>query len=207
MKQVRGFTLLELLIAVLVFAIVAAAAYASLDGVVRWRASMQSESEALSRLQFAIEMIERDASAITRRQVRTALGDRAPALLLENPSVEWVRGGLPLAPGLPSSTLERVRYSQDGERLVRLAWRQLDQAPSSTPRVLELLDDLVSVRWRLMEQAQWVNRWPPVNGELEDRWPRAIEVELQTRQWGVVRRVIELPQASWQPVVVPGELP
>lgn len=203
----QGFTLLELLIAVTVFALVAAAAYASLNGIVRWRASMQQQSESLSRLQFAIELIERDLAAMTRRPIRTALGDRSPGLLLENPSVEWVRGGLPLTPGRHGSTLERVRYALDGERLIRVAWRQLDQAPSTTPRSDELLDEIVSMRWRVMDQGRWVTRWPTVSSQRPDGWPQAVELELQTRQWGVVRRVIALPEANWDTVVASGELP
>ena len=80
MRTARGFTLLELVVALAVFAVLATLAYGSLARLLYAREQLASRAEALGRLQLAYSLLERDCQALVARPVRDELGDPEPPL-------------------------------------------------------------------------------------------------------------------------------
>ncbi|MFG1491436.1 type II secretion system minor pseudopilin GspJ, partial [Oceanospirillum sp. HFRX-1_2] len=89
-KSQSGFTLLELLIAVAIFALIGLAGYKLLNSVIRTYEHTRDRSDSFSQLQKAVSVIEQDLKQLSRRSIRDELGDPLPAF-----SVNY-RGGLPL---------------------------------------------------------------------------------------------------------------
>ena len=67
LRNKKGFTLLEVLIAIAIFAILSLAAYEVLHGVLRSSEISKQHSESLTELQRAMMIIEQDFSQITYR--------------------------------------------------------------------------------------------------------------------------------------------
>lgn len=201
----RGFTLLEMLIALAVFSVMAAVAYRGLGGILEARQILEEESERLSRLKFAVALIERDLRQALPRGVRDELGDPEPAMSGDARALALTRTGWSNPAQLPRATLERVQYGWDGGTLRRIGWPVLDRGPNVTPAVQELLDGLSDVRVRFLDAGQWQNQWPPPGAEAVDPWPRAVEVTLTGAGFGVVRRTFPLV-AEASPVETPGAL-
>ena len=198
LNRQQGFTLLELLIASIIFAIMAVMAYGGLDNVLD---NTESSEQALSRLQQvqqSISIINRDFSQLMPRAVRDEYGNMQPALNTVNDIdnlIEFTRGGRTNPAKLLRSTLVRVAYQLDDEKLVRLQWPQLDNAPGAEAKKTTLIDNVESVTLRFLDQkAEWQDQWPPVNiGASIDNTtttrPLAIEIVLNLTDWGEIRRL------------------
>jgi general secretion pathway protein J len=190
-------TLLEMLVAVAVFAVVAVIAYAGLRAVLAARQATQEQASALSRLQTALSWLTRDLRAIVRRPVRDAYGDRRPALDgTQAGRLEWTRAGWPNPTGRRRSTLQRVAYRLEGGGLVRDAWFVLDRAQDTKPHELTLLDGVSGLRFRMLNASrQWQDVWPGSAGRgPSGSLPVAVEVVLDTRRWGEIRRLVPMPE-------------
>ena len=199
----RGFTLVELLVALFVFAVMAALGYTAIRHALDNRDQVRRQQERLGELQTAMRTLVQDLAQLAPRPVRDAVGGgdepavRAPATA---PSLlAFTRNGLANPAGLPRPTLERVEYALDGETLVRVSWPVLDRAQAVVARRQPLLTGVRVLRFRYMDTArQWVEQWPPPATprppaqQLRMR-PIAIEVTIETTDFGRIMRLIEVP--------------
>ena len=196
MARARGFTLLELLVAVALLALIAAMAYGGLGSVMTSRGAVEAHLEALGALQTAMGMLERDLAMAAPRAVRDGLGGWEPALVsrpLRQRRLSLTRGGRPPPPALRRSALERVDYGIEGGILVRSSWRQLDRTPGDTPLRVELLEGVEGLALRFLDdQGQWQADWPPGDEERArgTRLPAAVELRLDHARWGGLRLVV-----------------
>ncbi len=198
LNRQQGFTLLELMISSLIFAIMAIMAYGGLDNVLSNSKASQQALSRLQQIQQSITIISRDFSQLVPRAVRDEYGNIQPALSTANDVdnlVEFTRGGRANPANLLRSTLVRVAYQLDDEKLVRLQWPQLDNAPGAEAKKTTLIDNLESVSIRFLDDnAQWQEEWPPVNtgasiSNTISTQPLAIEVVLNLTDWGEIRRL------------------
>lgn len=196
----RGFTLLELLVAVAIFGIMAALAYGGLRGVLAARSETGAAAERLGNLQLAVSLISRDLQQAAPRPIRGAYGDSAGALLGTPRSVELTRAGHANPTGARRSTLQRVRWSVADGALTRWAWPVLDRTPGTLPSQRWLLDGIDALRLRYHFRAGWHDNWPPRrHRELPaEAMPRAVEFTAELADWGTVTRVVLLPEGGWE---------
>ncbi len=196
MKYQQGFTLLELLIASIIFAIMALMAYGGLDNVIR---NSQSSKQALLRLQQiqqTVSVLNRDLSQIIKRDIRDEFGNKQSYLStvrnIDN-IVEFTRGGRVNPANLLRSSLLRVAYRFDDEKFIRLQWPQLDRAPGMEPRKTVLLENVEEVKMRFLnKKAEWQNQWPPLNTGANKPELLAIEITLTLTDWGDIRRLYSM---------------
>jgi general secretion pathway protein J len=188
----RGFSLIELLVAVAILSLAAALAYGALDGLVRTRAELERQSQRLQALQFAVGLIERDLRAAVDRPIQDAYGSsRLPALEASGSRIELSRSGHANVLAQPRAEIERVSYQLEGGQLQRLRHAVLDRAPNSVPTVQPLLDDVQRLEFRMIDASgREHGRWPPQSGTA---LPRAVELRLSTTGFGEIRRLLELP--------------
>lgn len=194
MKRARGFTLLELMIAIAIFAIVAMLAYGGLDAVLNQRRGVEQRLDKIALLQKAYMRMRADFQEVRDRSVRDPYGDQLPALYVtpSAPVLEFTRSGWRNPTFQPRSSQERVSYQLIDGKLMRDSWRVLDRVQGSEPIELVMLEGVSELTWKfLAPDGSWQPSWPPINqlGQTNSvaQPPPAIEINLQTRDWGALR--------------------
>lgn len=197
-----GFTLLELLVALAVFALLAAMAYGGLDQVVTVRAHTTDMLERLGRVQTAFTYIGADCEQLAPREIRDRFGDLRPAIVA-NPRnaypLELTRFGWANPLARPRSSMQRVAYEVEDHKLYRLFWHELDRAPQSQPLKSAILDQVNGLDVRFLDvQRQWHSQWPPVNATSAQSagLPLAIQVTLELKDWGRITRTFNVAGAG-----------
>lgn len=187
----RGFTLLELLVALTIFALIGVGAQRVLITVLTSGERAERQSVAVSELQRAVALIGRDIEQMTPRRGRDAYGGARPALLTgaEGELMHFTRRGWQSLLPMRRSELQPVAYRLEGGVLQRLYWNVLDPVPDSRPQMQSLLGGVQSAVFRFLDASgQWRDRWPVG----EDELPLAVEMALETATFGTIRRVWEV---------------
>jgi len=200
MKSVRGFTLLEILIAMATFAIFSVLAYGALGRLLDTRDRLESEREFWRSLALVFTQMEDDLSVARGRTVRDLYGNALPALRGVNvdsrgqgdPFVAFTRGGRLVVGDAPYSDLMRVGYRLEDKTLSRLSWGELDQSPQSKPVATPLLEGItqIGVRYYAITTKSWANTWPP-EGQ-QKLLPTAVEITLTIEGRGQFQRVLRV---------------
>lgn len=194
----QGFTLLELLIASVIFAIMAIMAYGGLNNVIKNSESSKQALDRLKQVQQSVAVLNRDLSQIIPRPIRDEFGNQQPYINAENNIdnlIEFTHGGQVNPAGLLRSTLQRVAYRFDEDKLVRLHWPQLDRTQEMEAKESVLIDNVENVVIRFLDQnAEWQEQWPPQNasGGSGSLAPVAIEIVLTLKDWGEIRRLYQV---------------
>jgi general secretion pathway protein J len=194
-RPIAGFTLLELLVSIAVFAIISIVVFSGLDSTMKAKAQTELHSERLIQIQKAFSIMQRDFEHAVARPIRDQYGDpdTLDAMQNEEGGVSFTRGGRPNPLGSPVSELERVSYTLQDDRLMRIRWLALDQPID--PKMVEqpLLEQVEDLRFRFMTDAQeWIEYWPPPEAD-NDILPRAVEVVLETADMGEITRMFLIP--------------
>jgi general secretion pathway protein J len=207
----RGFTLVELLAAIAIFAVMAVMAYGGLSAVLNARAAVEASLARTAEIQKAIYRLQSDFEQARARPIRDEYGDVRPAFITEDEGregarVEFTRGGWRNPRLLRRGAFERVAYGLKGGRLVRYSWHTLDRAEEHVPVEIPLLDAVDSLEWQFLDtQRSWHSEWPPRNatGSIAEQLPLAVELRLGTQDWGEIRYLFRLISAAPAPQAIP----
>ena len=196
----RGFTLLELLIAIAIFALVGLASYRMLDTVIKTDSVTASQEMRLRELVRAFGAFERDISHVIARPIRDEYGEYQPAfLVLENPqTLEWSKRGGARFNASARADVQRVRWRLEAGIWRREFWHVLDRAQDSREQSQKVLTGVSEVLVRFLDhENQWQTTWPPYDESQEVRLtdlPKAIELTLKHAHYGSLRRLLILPE-------------
>jgi general secretion pathway protein J len=195
----RGFTLVEMLLAIALFAMLSLTALTVFRGVLKNDEITQRKSTQLTQLQRALAIVERD---LTQAQARAPTGDKrwpaAPEFAVLQTAGEeggdfqllLIRNGWPNPQArLPRATQERVAYRYRQGRLERLSYPNLS-SPQAAARSVLLLSEVTRFQLRFYRQGEWLTAWR-AGGLL----PQAVEIVIDTPALGEVRRIVTLPAA------------
>jgi general secretion pathway protein J len=152
--QAGGFTLLELLVAMAIFAILGTLALSGYTELQQQSEYAEQRLERLREVQRAMQAIGQDLAQIEPRPIREPLGESLIPAVLATDSIEYglqfTRAGWSNTAGLARPTLQRVGYRLDGEGLWRDHWPVLDRTLVTEPTRVKLLGKVRSVRFRFM---------------------------------------------------------
>lgn len=214
-SAMRGFTLVELLLAITLSAVVATLAYAGLANGFSAATSLAREVQQLGDLQRTLAIVEDDLLQVRLRAPNHGISYREPAFVAGDvPGVllTFTRAGAMALPGQLRSNLVRVRYLLRDHALWRQQWVQVDRADEQQRPVevllleqvngatLELLarstsaftDDVLSLQ---AAGGNWQRSWNSEDAgkSLVSPLPLAVRLVLETESFGQVQRVVELP--------------
>ena len=195
----EGFTLLELLVALAIFSLIAVMAYGGLETVLKQQALTEENAESLAALQKTYLVMQRDIEQAVPRAIRDEFGDRQ-APLLGTTLFQLTRGGWNNPANQPRSTRQRVGYSLEDRQLIRYAWLVLDRAQDSTPTRQPLAADIESMQVRYLDEAgNWQEQWPPLQAGSNPLanptdFPRAVEMTLEHARFGTLIWLFQLPR-------------
>jgi general secretion pathway protein J len=175
-RSEHGFTLIELMISLGLFALIAVAGLALVDGIIKVQGRTEKRLDRLADLQRAMFVVSSDIDQISRGRVSGG-GEH----------LNFTRA----APGFGGPAVD-LQYSVANGNLVR----------GSGAMVQTVVGGVANVRWRFFDGSAWSNRWPVKDEDLE-KWPRAIAIELQAAgpggAPGALRRVVPLPDQAEYP--------
>jgi general secretion pathway protein J len=238
---IGGFTLVEVLVALLILAIMSALGYGTYREA---RISAERTEESLKRsreIEFGMRIMVQDFAEMVPRPVRDPLGEtRLPALRgttgagtlssIDSSSspgsnsgmtfnsgpgfssssssnfgsssttiaslVDLTRAGWSNTAGMQRSTLQRVSYQLLNDVVKRSYQTVLDPTQNNVPIVQDLLTGVKAIQFRYLDGNQhWQNQWPPATLMLpESLWTRpvAVEIIVEFKDWGRIRRLIEV---------------
>ncbi len=197
----QGFTLLEVLIAIGITALIGLGAWSVLNLAIRTSEVTQVQLEAFGKLQKAVLFMSRDFQQLTPRAIRDEFGDRQAAVTTKGEFylVEFSRVGWrnPMQDG--RSDIQRVAYELNQGELIRHYWPVLDRAQDTTSVHRTLIPDIESIKIRFMNSSGgWLDEWPPESDSKPadpmfelNQIPRAIELKLSHKRFGEIRKLFD----------------
>lgn len=198
----HGFTLLEILVAMMIFAVIGMLAMGGYNQLLKQSDRVAKNGARVHAVQTALTRLGRDFGSIEPRPVRAALGDGLDAALrADNRSqeelVELTHSGWTNPAGVARPTLQRVAYRLQDNKLLRDYWLVLDRTLNEAPVSVVLLDQVKSVKLRYLDQNRgWHDEWPAAGNSTpaaKYMLPIAVEVTLELDDWGKLVRLVEVP--------------
>lgn len=206
----RGFTLIEMLLAVIIFAFVGVASVAMLDTIAKSDEASQQSIGRMEKFQRALMFFERDIWQISPRQVR--INGEAPSKATLAGAANFIESdddGLSFShagwtnPGmvLPRSEVQLVGYRLKEQKVERLFYLYPDAVTGTEPNVQVLLEGIDELKFRYLANAsaeqsselQWLEAWDNA------AWPRAIKLTLRSDEFGTIERIFMLPDNGATP--------
>jgi general secretion pathway protein J len=174
MKDERGFTLVEMLVSLSIFALIAAMGVGLLRGSIDTQDAVQGRLKAMGGVNRLRAIMANDLAQAVQRPTRGPAGDAVPAFAGSASGFAFVHGGAGSIDGSTRPNVERVAYALVGGEWRRATQPMLDGTPLGGGD--RLIGDVagVAVRYR-DERGNWNDSWTSEPG---DRLPRAVEVRM-----------------------------
>lgn len=189
----QGFTLFEVLIAVSIFALIAAMTMTNLIQVGKTGEKVSLAQKQLSEIQFALAYLGKDMAQLIAREVRDKYGDSQEALILEEEQFSFTRTGWSNLLQQERSQLQRVSYKLDDSRLIRSYSIHLDQGYIDEPLQQVLLNNVEKFEVELvLESEETLSSWPPDETQTESVVPVAVKVSVDIQGFGEIFRIYEI---------------
>ncbi len=199
----KGFTLLEMVVAIAIFAVMSAISYTTLNQFVRTGEALKIRDNETRHLYRTFAMFERDVRFMVQRSIRDGLGETLPALMAFGDGQSNEGELFEITTSLPSidsndwHRLQRIGWSFEQNELVRKAWPVLDRDVDSVPRELKLLQDVASVEVNYIgRDAEQDNIRSSPDWEDDKRLPIGMEIIVTLNNERVYRRIVEVGGAS-----------
>lgn len=210
---VRGFTLVEVLIALAITAFVSVVAYTSISAALAGVESLRENAGRTYDINRAWMIVSRDLAQIAQRPVRDEFGQVEPVLTggeLARFPLSFTRTGWHNPNRYPRSHLQRVNYRLEDEALWRDTYPVLDRAANTEPQSVLLLEDVEYMELKFLGAVNqlaerrddatlrtddWADNWVAEAGVPGNQLaqPAALEIRLQLKDWGEMRRLYALP--------------
>ena len=196
----RGFTLIEVLVALAIFGVMSALAYSALSLTLDNTDMLAERMDRLQAVQRTVRYLGNDLTMAAPRPVRDELGTSyLPAVSISaanDYALAVTHGGWPNSAGNPRGTLQRSVYLLDEDRLLRIYYPVLDSTFANNAISTEILDGVLELRFRIVAaNGEEVDEWPPTGSAGPAAFlsrPRAVEIILNLEGEGEIRRIIEV---------------
>lgn len=188
----RGFTLLEMLVALGVFAVIGVMSAQLVRQIADIGATTRQRGDELVALQRALDIMGRDVEQLAHRPVRGEMGDAGAAVAVNHSALlEFTRRGWRNPSQARRPALQRVAYRVTAEGLERLFWPVLDRAEDSQPVAQLLLAGVSDVDVSgIDDSGEEHGYWPPADAT---RQLAALVVRVSLPRHGEIERLWVVP--------------
>ncbi|QRG82715.1 type II secretion system minor pseudopilin GspJ [Vibrio diabolicus] len=199
-QRVKGFTLIEVLVSIAIFASLSVAAYQVVSQVQRSNALSQERTQRLNEIQRAMVMMDNDFRQMAMRQTRTNGEEPASRLVFwSDYLLDSDTKGLMFArlgwhnpqQQFPRGEVTKVGYRLKEETLQRVWWRYPDTPVGQQGTVTPLLTQVESFDMRFYDGKQWKKEWAE-----EKALPKAVSVVLTLKDYGEITRTYLTPDGT-----------
>ena len=190
-----GFTLIEILVAMSIFGLIAVGSVAMLTAVSAKNDLSDQRMQSLQTMQRAMLIIERDFLQMVPRKTRLE-GEVSDTLVFagkfafesESDGLGFVRSGWHNPQlTLRRSTLQSVAYRTQNKELQRLYSTYVDNVIGFEPKVRVLLEGVESVSFEFLEKFDKKSfEWEAANSV--DELPIAVAIIIKSEVYGEIRR-------------------
>jgi general secretion pathway protein J len=206
--RARGFTLIEVVIAMFIAAIMFAIGYGAINQALRDRDALNVSQARVTEIQTGMRVVAQDLAQTIARPARdtSGTGQLMPAMFANGSSdviLTFTRAGWSNPAGIQRPAEQRVSYRFIDGSLVREHWLAVDPALNTEPRQRVLLTRVKAVEIRFLDPVsrQWRTDWQAnVSGQVAPNQvsllvtrPLAIEFTVVFEDWGRVMRLFEIP--------------
>jgi general secretion pathway protein J len=205
--RTEGFTLLELVVAIAIFAAMYVMAQQFLSAALRNREILNRHADALESGQRTLIFLTMDMEQTIARPVRDRFGDTRPAVEGGESRVSLTRLGWANPMDLRHrSTMQRVTWRLRDDQLIRAHYQVLDRAAGAEPRQAVLMDDVSDFQVRYLHEtgageSEWIRRWPPEDTAgsrvLRQPLPQSVEITVKREQGTGLHRFFRLVENPW----------
>ncbi len=201
MKKQYGFTLIEILIALVIFTIIASITSATLYQSFHARDKVNEIADKFNAIELAMSLINQDSSQIIPRSVRGTDLQRFPVFVGEADYFEFTRSGV-INPNQtePRSTLKRVAYRCGNGKLYRKSWQELDSFNRNRFQEKVILTNLSACRFQYINRT--LSEWRPQRSIRKrllkpELLPKAVQITLNIKSMGEVQPIFIIPEAAY----------
>lgn len=207
MKRSRGFTLLEMVVTIAIFALIYVWVASFLSDALQGREQLKESAAELESSQRAITFLTLDFEQLIARPVRDPYGDPQPAMLGREDYVEFTRLGWSNPFGLRQrSEMQRVVYTLEDGNLYRRFWPVLDTSVATEYQQDVLLKNVLRFTVRFLDktpqgESTWRELWPHPALQAQPVWqqrlPQSVEVEIELENGDTVHRFYRTVVNPW----------
>ena len=179
----KGFTLVELMVAIAIFAVLSALGWKVFDYIVKTKDQNVIHEQRLGQLQQTYQQILRDTVQAVPLTANIN-GDIQPALVLQNGRFNFSKTGVtdPLEEGISPDERIEYQYRADEQKLYRLKYRNLNQAGQDQPESSVLLSEVEQFQIIVLNPNE-LTQWPDASADLnqlehKQRLPKGIKINL-----------------------------
>jgi len=194
-RKSRGFTLLELMIAISIFSIVSLLSMGGLSSVLDTQKHTEENLHQLTRIQMAFTILSRELQQFSLRSIRDEYGANIAAISSQTSEgvngIEYTHQGRFTLGN--SVSLQRVAYYLEDKQLIKKVWKVLDRVEDSKPEKLVILDNIEQMDFSFyVAQAQGDGEWQDFWTEDGDLQLRAIKLSLTTKNYDELYRIFPI---------------
>jgi general secretion pathway protein J len=192
-----GFTLIEVMVAMFIAAIMLALGYSAINQAAKERGNLEIKQARVTEIQRGMRVVAQDFAQMVGRTARDneGGGNIEPAVVATNKDstiITFSRAGWSNPAGVQRPAEQRVRYRFIDGSLIREHWLSVDPALNAAPRQRVLLTKVKSVELRYLDPVSGPVNPSNIDQLLRTR-PLAIEVTIVLEDWGRVQRLFEIP--------------
>ncbi|MEZ9563716.1 type II secretion system minor pseudopilin GspJ [Vibrio artabrorum] len=189
----RGFTLIEVLVSIAIFAALSMAAYQVVNQVQRSNDISIERSARLNQLQRSLVILDNDFRQMAVRQFRTNGEEASSKLILmkeylldsDGVGILFTRlGWHNPQQQFPRGEVTKVGYRIKEETLERVWWRYPDTPAGQQGVITPLLDDVENLAFEFYDGSRWEKEW-----QTDKSLPKAIRLKLTLKDYGEIERV------------------